>query len=44
MSFRRVWWAQDGAPCHRRREVTARLTELFGDRVIAMNRAVGMAC
>ena len=38
--FRRVWWAQDGAPCHRRREVTARLTELFGDRVIAMNRAV----
>ena len=38
--FRRVWWAQDGAPCHSRREVTARLTELFGDRVIAMNRAV----
>ena len=38
--FRRIWWAQDGAPCYRRREVTARLTELFGNRVIALNRAV----
>ena len=31
---------QDGAPPHRRRIVTDRLTELFGDRVITLNRAV----
>ena len=29
---------QDGVPPHRRRVVTKRLTELFGDRVIALNR------
>ena len=38
--LRRVWWAQDGAPPHRRRVVTERLAELFGDRVIALNRPV----
>ena len=38
--FRRIWWAQDGAPPHRRRFVTDRLAELFGDRVIALNHAV----
>ena len=38
--FRRVWWAQDGAPCHRNRATTDRLTELFGERVIALNRPV----
>ena len=38
--FQRLWWLQDGAPCHRRRAVTDRLTELFGNRVIALNRAV----
>lgn len=36
----RAWWAQDGAPPHRRRTVTDRLTELFGDHVIALNRRV----
>ena len=38
--FQRPWWLQDGAPCHRRRAVTDRLTELFENRVIALNRAV----
>ena len=38
--FRQIWWAQDGAPPHRRRIVPDHLTELFGDRVIALNRAV----
>ena len=38
--FQRLWWLQDGGPCHRRRAVTDRLTELFGNRVIALNRAV----
>ena len=38
--FQRLWWLQDGALCHRRRAVTDRLTELFGNRVIALNRAV----
>ena len=36
--FTRLWWAQDGAPAHRLRAVTDRLTALFGDRVIALNR------
>ena len=36
--FNRIWWAQDGAPPYRRRVVTERLSELFGDRVIALNR------
>ena len=38
--FRRIRWAQYGAPPHRRRFVTDRLVELFGDRVIALNHAV----
>ena len=38
--FRRIWLAQDGAPPHRRRFVTDRLAELFGDRVIALNHVV----
>ena len=38
--FRRLWWLQDGASCHRRRPVTDRLTGLFGNRVIALNLAV----
>ena len=36
----RAWWAQDGAPPHRRRTVTARLAELCGNRVIALNHQV----
>ena len=35
-----VWWAQDGAPAHRRRIVTDRLQQLFGNRVIALNEEV----
>ena len=38
--FQRVWWAQDGAPCHRSRAVTERLTQLFGDRVVSLHRDV----
>lgn len=38
--FRRLWWAQDGAPPHRRRIVTERLQQLFGNRVIALNHPV----
>ena len=34
--FRYLWWAQDGAPCHRLIAVRNRLRELFGDRVIAL--------
>ena len=37
---RHLWWAQDGAPAHRRRVVTNRLHELFGNRLIALNEAV----
>ena len=38
--FQRLCWAQDGAPCHRTRAVTDRLTELFGGLVIALRQAV----
>ena len=38
--FQSAWWVQDGAPPHRRRIVTERPTELFGNRVIALNRPV----
>ena len=38
--FQCLWWLQDSAPCHSRRPVTDRLTELFGNQVIAINRAV----
>ena len=38
--LQRIWWAQDGAPPHRRRFVTDRLVKKFGDRVIALNHAV----
>ena len=40
VEFQCAWWAQDSAPPHRRRIVTERLTELFGNRVIALNRPV----
>ena len=39
-AFRHLWWVQDGAPAHRLRAVTARLRELFGNRVIALHHAV----
>ena len=38
--FRHLWWAQDGAPAHRRRIVTDCLQQLFGNRVIALNEEV----
>ena len=38
--FQRLWWVQDGAPPHRRRTVTGRLEELFGERVLALNHPV----
>ena len=38
--FRYLWWAQDDAPAHRRRIVTDRLQELFGQRVITLNHQV----
>ncbi|XP_041477271.1 uncharacterized protein LOC121425309 [Lytechinus variegatus] len=31
---------EDGAPCHRSRDVTERLTQLFGDRVISLDQEV----
>ena len=39
-AFRHLWWVQDWAPAHRLRAVTARLRELFGNRVIALHHAV----
>ena len=38
--LQRVWWIQDGAPPHRRRIVTDRLQELFGERVVALHHAI----
>ena len=38
--FHCLWWLQDGAPFYRRRAVVDRLTELFGERVIALSREV----
>ena len=38
--FRRLWWAQDGAPPHQRIIVRDRLQELFGNWVIALNQPV----
>ena len=38
--YYRLWWVQDGAPPHRRRIVTERLRELFGERVVALNHPV----
>ena len=38
--FYRRWWVQDCGPAHRRRIVTERLDELFGERVVALNRPV----
>ena len=38
--FRRLWWIQDGAPPHRRRIVTERLQQLFGERVVALNHQI----
>ncbi|XP_072017459.1 uncharacterized protein [Amphiura filiformis] len=37
--FPRLWWAQDGAPAHRSREVHDRLQQLFPNRVIGIGHA-----
>ena len=39
-SYERTWWVQDGAPPHRSVIVTERLSQLFNNRVIAMNHPV----
>lgn len=31
-----IWWAQDGAPPHRAREVRRKIVQIFGNRVIAL--------
>lgn len=36
----RVWWMQDGAPCHRSIPVKNRLFEVFGERVIGVGHRV----
>ena len=35
-TFQRLWWAQDGAPGHRAREVRNWLLEFFQEKVIAL--------
>ena len=32
------WWVQDGAPAHQARAVTARLNELFGNRMVSLEQ------
>lgn len=38
--FEEQWWFQDGAGAHRRRDVMERLVQLFGNKVVALNRDV----
>ena len=38
--FEELFWFQDGAGAHQHHDVTARLRELFGNRVIALHRDV----
>lgn len=38
--IRNIWWAQDGAPAHRTRNVRACLTRLFRQNVIGIGHAV----
>ena len=38
-AFRRAWWAEDGAPAHRRIIVRDRLQELFRNRFIAFGHS-----
>lgn len=39
-SIRRVWWIQDGAPCHRARVVHDRLQALFPGRVVGIGHGI----
>ena len=36
----RMWWIQDGAPCHRIIPVRNSLTDVFNTRIIAVNHEV----
>ena len=36
-TFKQLWWAQDGAPCHRAMDVRDGLIEFFQDRVVALH-------
>ena len=35
--FQRLWWAQDGTPCHGLLAVRGRLIQLFGKRVLTLH-------
>ena len=35
-----LWWVQDGAGAHRARDVKTKLTEVFGEKVIALGHNV----
>lgn len=35
-----IWWAQDGAPAHRNREVIARIRAIFRENIIALGHVV----
>ena len=39
--FQRLWWAQDGAPCHGLLAVVARLNRLFVERVLSLHTSNG---
>lgn len=36
----RTWWIQDGAPAHRTAAVREKLTDVFGNRIIALNHGI----
>jgi transposase len=36
----RLWWIQDGAPCHRSNVVKQLLTDVFNNRIIALNHVI----
>ena len=36
----RLWWIQDGAPCHRAIAVRHLLTAVFNNSIIALNHAI----
>lgn len=38
--IRNIWWAQDGAPAHRKREVIQRLSRVFRHQLVALGHQV----
>ena len=38
--FQRLWWAQDGPPCHGLLAVCATLNLLFGERVLSLDNNI----